>query len=66
MKWTEKITNEGVLNKTIKKSSIMSDILKRQVSFFVQIMRKDKLEYFAVSGKVVGKRARGRRVLFTD
>ena len=30
-------------------------------------MRKDKLEYLAVTGKIVGKRARGRRrTLFTD
>ena len=30
-------------------------------------MRKDKLEYLAVTGKIVGKRTRGsRRMLFTD
>ena len=35
--------------------------------FFGHIMRKDKLEYLAVTGKIVGKRARGRRrVLFAD
>ena len=67
MKWTEKITNEEVLTKTIKKSNIMSDISKRQISLFGHIIRKDKLEYLAVTGKVVGKRTRGRRrTLFTD
>jgi len=67
VKWTEKITNEEVLNKIIKKSNIMSDISKRQISFFGHILRKDKLEYLAVTGKVVGKRTRGRRrTLFTD
>ena len=30
-------------------------------------MRKDQLEYLAVTGKIVGKRAHGRRrTLFTD
>ena len=67
VKWTEKITNEEVLNKTIHKSNIMSDILKRQISFFRHVMRKDKPEYLAVTGKIVGKRACGRRRMpFTD
>jgi len=45
----------------------MSDISKRQISFFGHVMRKDKLEYLAVTGKIVGKRTRGRRrTLFTD
>ena len=29
-------------------------------------MSKDKLEHLAVTGKIVGKRTRGRRTLFTD
>ena len=67
VKWTEKITTEEVMNKTIQKSNIMSDISKRQISFFGHIMRKNKLEYLAVTGKIVGKRTRGRkRTLFTD
>ena len=67
MKWTKKITNEKVLNKTIQKSNVISDISKRQITFVWHIMTKDKLEYLAVTGKIVGKRARGRRrMLFTD
>ena len=67
VKWTEKISNEEVLNKTIQNNNIMSDILKRQMSFFGHIMRKGKLEYLVFTGKIVGKRARGRRrTLFTD
>ena len=67
VKWTEKITNEKVLNKTIQKSNIITDILKRQITFFGHIMRKDKLEYLAVTGKIVGNRARRRRrTLFPD
>jgi len=67
VKWTEKITNEEVLNKIIKKSNIMSDISKRQISFFGHMMWKDELEYLAATSKKVGKRTRGRRrTLFTD
>ena len=34
---------------------------------FGHIMRKDKLEYLVVTGKIVGKRTRGRRrMLFTN
>ena len=51
----------------IQKSNIMSDISKRQISFFGYKMRKDKLEYLVVSGRIVGKRTLGRRrTLFTD
>ena len=67
VKWTEKITNEEVLNQTDEKSNIMSDISKKQISFFRHIMRKDKLDYLAVTSKIVGKRTRGRRrMLFTN
>ena len=55
VKWTEKITNEEVLNNKIQKSNIMLDISKRQISFFGHIMGKDKLEYVADSCKIVGK-----------
>ena len=57
-----------VLNKTIQNSNIMSDVSKRQISFFGHIiMRKDKLEYLVVTGKIVEKRTRGRRrMLFTN
>jgi len=53
--WTEKITNEKVLNKKSQKISILSDITKRQISFFGHIMRKDKLEYLTLTGKIVGR-----------
>ena len=67
VRWTEKITNEEVLNKTIQTCSIMSDISKIQISFFEHIMTKDKLEYLVVTGKIVGKRTRERRrMLFTN
>ena len=66
LKWTEKITNEEVLNKIIKNSNIMSDISQRQISFFGHMMRKDNLEYLAVTGKIVGNRTRGKKgTLFT-
>ena len=54
--WIEKITNEEVLNKAIQKSNVMSDILKGRISFLGYRMMKDKLEYLAVSGKIVGRR----------
>ena len=66
VKWTEKFINEEALNRTIQEGNIMSDISKIQISFFGHIMRKDKLEYLGVTGKIVGKRSRGRRrPLFT-
>ena len=66
VKWTEKITNEEVLNKTVQNSNIMLDISKRQISFSGHIMRKDKLEYPVVTGKIVGKRTRGRREYYSQ
>ena len=68
VEWTEKITNEKVLNKKSQKFSIFSDIAKRQISFFGHIMRKDKLEYLARTGKKVGREyvAEGERCSKTN
>ena len=42
--WTEKKTNEDILNKMDTSRSLMATILTRQLSFFGHIIRKDGLE----------------------
>ena len=59
--WTEKKTNEEILNEIGIERSLIVTIKKRQLSFFGHMMRKEGLEHLAITGKVEGKRARGRQ-----
>ena len=40
------------------KQSILVDIVRRQMSFLVHVLRKGEIEYLVVTGFVDGKRAR--------
>jgi ribosomal 50S subunit-associated protein YjgA (DUF615 family) len=61
--WTEKITNKEVLEKAGTKRSLISTIRKRQLEFLGHVMRKEGLENLSVTGKICGKRSRGRQRL---
>ena len=65
--WTERKTNEQVLNMMNTRRNLMNIIRKRQLEFFGHIMRKNGLENLVVTGRVEGSRARGRqRLKFLD
>ncbi|GFO17488.1 hypothetical protein PoB_004399300 [Plakobranchus ocellatus] len=59
--WTAKKTNERVLNEANKRKSLVRTIRKRQTTFLGHIMRREKLEYLITTGKLEGKRSRGRQ-----
>ena len=59
--YTDHKTNKEVLDLTYKKLKIFKIIIERQLSFFGHMVRKGKNEFLAVSGKIVGRRARGRQ-----
>jgi hypothetical protein len=59
--WTEKKTNEEVLKTSNTKRKLMQTIRKRQLEFFGHIMRKEGLENLVTTGKIEGRRARGRQ-----
>jgi hypothetical protein len=59
--WTEKVCNEDVLTRAEVKRKLMSNIRVKQIEFLGHIIRKDGFENLAITGKIEGKRSRGRR-----
>ncbi|GFN79998.1 endonuclease-reverse transcriptase [Plakobranchus ocellatus] len=59
--WTAKKTNERVLNEANKRRSLVRTIRKRQATFLGHVMRREKLEHLITTGKLEGKRSRGRQ-----
>jgi hypothetical protein len=67
IRWVEKISNIEVLRKMGTTRNLMKSIRKRQLEFFGHVMRKGGLENIATTGKIEGKRARGRqRIKYLD
>ena len=61
VKWTEKATNDEVLRRMNNKRRILETIARRQTSFFAHVMRKEKLEQLVVTGKIPGKKSKGKQ-----
>ena len=59
--WTEKKTNEAVLEEAETTRLLIKNIRKRQATFFGHVMRREKLEHLVTTGKLDGKRSRGRQ-----
>jgi len=65
--WTEKKTNEEVLQQAGLQRTLMKTIRKRQLEFFGHANRKEGLEKLVLCGKIEGKKGRGRpRLSFMD
>ena len=65
--WTDKIRNEEVMERADTKRNLMSTIRERQLKFFGHIIRKRSLEHLILTGKIEGKRSRGRqRITYTE
>lgn len=65
--WTDKKSNTEILRMMGTERNLLATIAKRQMSFFGHIMRKEGLENLAVTGRVEGKRSRGRqRTTYVD
>jgi len=61
--WKDKVSNEEVLRRANTSRQLMSTIVTRQICFVGHIVKKGKLKYLSLTGKVEGKRARGRQRL---
>ena len=59
--WTEKRTNLEILNTARSTRMLISNVKKRQAEFLGHVMRKGKLEHLLTTGKIEGKRSRGRQ-----
>ena len=58
--WTEHVSNEEVLGRANYNRRLLGIIRKRQLSFLGHAMRKEGIENLALTGKVCGKRGKGR------
>ena len=58
--WTERKTNEEVLQTISLDRELINSIRKRQLNFMGHIIREDKIEFTCLSGKIEGRRQRGR------
>ena len=59
--WTSHTTNEEVLKKAGTERSLLRNIRSRQGKFLGHAMRKEGLEQLSLTGKIQGKRAKGRQ-----
>ena len=59
--YIDRVTNEEVLRRAREKRHLCSDIRKSQATFFGHVMRRENLEHLVTTGKIPGKRSRGRQ-----
>ena len=59
--WIKKVTNGNVMTRAQAERQLMKQIVKRQCSFLGHVLRKRGIEYQVITGKVEGKRDRGRQ-----
>ena len=59
--WADKVTNEEVLQRAGVERKLIGEIRTRQLRFLGHVIRKDGLENLALTGKIEGKRSRGRK-----
>ena len=59
--WTDKVRNEDVLKRAGTGRKLILEIRTKQMRFLGHLMRKDGLENLALTGKIEGKRSRGRK-----
>merc|ERR1712030_143818 len=63
--WKEKKSNVRVLKEANMKRCLIQTIRQRQLQFLGHICRHKSLEYLSITGKIEGRKSRGRpRVTF--
>ena len=58
--WTAKKSNETVLRDLDTTRPLTNRIRKRQATFLVDVMTREKLEHLVTAGMIEGKRKRGK------
>ena len=59
--WKDRITSDEVCRRMKTSKALLGDIVRRQLSFLGDMLRKDEREKLVVTGFDDGKRARGRQ-----
>ena len=63
--WTDKVSNEEVLQRANTSRNLLKVIVNRQIRFVGHIMRKSQLEAIALTGMTEGKKVevnKGKRL----
>ena len=61
IKWSEKITNEQILERIGEKGTLLNNILRRKVNWIGHIVRRNCLLHDAVEGQTMEEEGVGRR-----
>ena len=65
--WVDRITNVEVLRRMNTQRLLLANIRKRQLNFLGHILRAEKIEHLCITGRIEGRRGRGRqRIKFLD
>ena len=59
--WTERVTNERILERMDQERELLKTIRRRQLQFLGHVLRGEGLESLCLTGKIEGRRARGRQ-----
>ena len=59
--WMDCMTNEAILKKANTRRALMTMIITRQPRCLGYVNSKETIEYLAMTGKIEGKKARGRQ-----
>ena len=59
--WTEKRSNQEVLEMANTQRSLMNTVRTRQMKFIGHVYRNEGLEHLGMTGKIEGRRSRGRQ-----
>ena len=69
IKWSEKVTNEQVLERIGEKRTLLNNILRRKANWIGHILRRNYLRHDAIEGQkmeVKGEKRRRRRAQLLD
>ena len=59
--WRDRVTNEDVMARLGVQRSLVKEIRKRQLNFIGHIIRREKIEHLCLTGRIEGRRSRGRQ-----
>ena len=60
IKWSEKVTNEQVLDRIGEKRTLLKNILSRKANWIGHILRRDCLLHDAIEGQMTELKGQGR------
>ena len=66
IKWSEKITNEGVLESIGEIRTLLNNVVRRRANWFGHILRRNCLLHDAIDGQMTEAKGVGRRRQIID